>query len=67
MMLNINDQYVAQLEHFIASLPEGVAQIKHSLDDEILKRVGDYKSGEMQTTPLSTELSQLRASLKSKL
>jgi len=67
MMLNVDDKYVTKLENFIASLPEGAVEIKNSLDDEIVKRVADYRSGKMQTTPFMEGIDSLREKLVSQL
>lgn len=67
MMLNIDDKYVSKVESFIASLPEGAVELKNSLDDEIAKRVAEYRSGKMQTTPLMEGLDSIRAKLVSQL
>ena len=67
MMLNVDDKYVTKLESFIASLPEGAVEIKNSLDDEIAKRVAEYRSGKMQTTPFMEGIDSLREKLVSQL
>jgi hypothetical protein len=67
MMLNVDDKYVAKLESFIASLPTGAVEIKNSLDDEISKRVEEYRSGTMQTTPFMEGLDSIREKLVSNL
>jgi len=67
MMLNVDDKYVTKLESFIASLPQGAVEMKNSLDDEIAKRVAEYRSGNMQTTPFMDGLDSIREKLVSKL
>ncbi len=67
MLIDIDKRYIDKLEAFIASLPEGSANIKHSLDDEIAKRVAAYRSGKMKTLPFSEGLSNIREKLVSQL
>ena len=67
MMLNVDDKYVTKLESFIASLPQGAVEMKNSLDDEIAKRVAEYRSGNMQTTPFMDGLDSIREKLISRL
>ncbi|MDQ7066765.1 MAG: hypothetical protein Q9M40_01495 [Sulfurimonas sp.] len=67
MMLNIDDRYVTKLETFIASLPQGAVEMKNSLDDEIAKRVAEYRSGQMNTTPFMDGLDSIREKLVSRL
>jgi hypothetical protein len=40
--------------------------VKKSLDDEINKRVDEYKSGTMKTVPFGTGLDKIRKKLESK-
>ena len=67
MMLNVDDKYISEVENFLASLPEGAVELKHSLDDEIAKRVAQYRSGQTQTTPLMDGLDTIREKLVAKL
>ncbi|MEN4052705.1 hypothetical protein [Sulfurimonas sp. NWX79] len=67
MMLNVDEKYVSKVENFIASLPEGAVELKNSLDDEIAKRVAEYRSSKMQTTPLMDGLQSIREKLVSQL
>ena len=67
MMLNVDDKYVSEVENFIASLPKGAVELKNSLDDEIAKRVAEYRSGQMQTTPFMDGLDSIREKLVSQL
>jgi len=60
MMLNVDDKYVSKLESFIASLPQGAVEVKNSLDDEIAKRVAQYRSGNMKTTLFMDGLDSIR-------
>ena len=67
MMLDIDEKYITKLESFIASLPKGAVAMKNSLDDEIAKRVGEYRSGNMETTPFMEGLDEIREKLVSQL
>jgi len=67
MMLDIDDKYVNKVESFIASLPKGAVEIKNSLDDEIAKRVMQYRDAKMQTTPFMDGLDDIREKLVAKL
>ena len=67
MMLNVDEKYVAEVKNFIASLPKGAVELKNSLDDEIAKRVAEYRSGKMQTTPLMDGLDSIKKKLVSQL
>jgi len=67
MMLKIDDKYVTKLENFLASLPEEAVEMKNSLDDEIIKRVAEYRSGKMRTTPFMEGMSSIREKLVSQL
>ena len=60
MQISVKDQYLAQFEAFINTLPDGAVEIKKSLDDEINKRVKEYKNGTMKTNPFGTGLSKIR-------
>ncbi len=67
MMLKIDEKYIAKFEGFIASLPKGTVEMKNSLDDEIANRVGEYRSGNMKTTPFMEGLDEIREKLVSQL
>jgi len=67
MKINIKDQYVEQLETFIKSLPKNAIEIKNSLDEEISKRVNDYKNGDLKTVPFGTGLDSIREKLSAQL
>ncbi len=67
MMLNVDEKYVSKLESFLATLPKGAVEVKNSLDDEIVKRVAEYRSGKMQTTPFMDGLNSIREKLVSRL
>ena len=63
----IDEKYIGVFEDFILSLPPGAVEKKRSLDEEISKRVLEYKRGEMETTPLSDGLDEIREKLVSRL
>jgi hypothetical protein len=67
MRIDIKDQYIEQFEALLKTLPADAVEIKKSLDDEINKRVEEYKSGKMKTTPFMEGLDEIRESLVSKL
>jgi len=67
MMLKVDDRYISEVEKFIASLPKGAVELKNSLDDEIAKRVAEYRSGKMETTPLMEGLESIREKLVAQL
>ena len=67
MMLKIDEKYITKFESFIASLPKGTVEMKNSLDDEIAYRVGEYRSGNMKTTPFMEGLDEIREKLLSQL
>ncbi len=67
MTMDIKDQYIDQLEDFLKSLPDDAVSIKKSLDEEILKRVDEYKNDETSTVPFGTGLDKIREKLKSQL
>ncbi len=67
MRIDIKDQYIEQFEALLKTLPADAVEIKKSLDDEINKRVEEYKSGKMKTTPFLEGLDEIRESLVSKL
>ena len=67
MMLKVDDRYISEVEKFIASLPKGAVELKNSLDDEITKRVAEYRSGKMETTPLMEGLESIREKLVAQL
>lgn len=65
MQINIKDQYLSQFETLLKSLPADAIEVKKSLDDEINKRVENYKSGEMKTVPFGTGLEKIKEKLES--
>lgn len=67
MQISVKEQYIAQFEAFIKTLPDGAVEIKKSLDDEINKRVQEYKNGTMKTTSFMDGLYEIRENLVSKL
>jgi hypothetical protein len=64
MKIDIKEQY---LDKFEDSLPKDAVVVKKSLDDEINKRVDEYKSGIMKTVPFGTGLDKIRKKLESKI
>ncbi|MDY0052761.1 MAG: hypothetical protein RBR65_09495, partial [Aliarcobacter sp.] len=56
MKIDIKEQYLDKFEDFINSLPKDAVVVKKSLDDEINKRVDEYKSGTMKTVSFGTGL-----------
>ena len=67
MRINIQDQYVEQLETFIKSLPKNAVEIKSSLDEEISQRINDYKNGDLQTVAFGTGFDSIREKLLAQL
>ncbi len=67
MQINIKDQYLSQFETLLKSLPSDAIEIKKSLDDEINKRVKEYKSGKMETIPFGIGLDKLKEKLESQI
>ena len=67
MRINIKDEYVKQFETFINSLPKNAVEIKSSLDEEIAKRVDDYKNGDLKTVAFGSELESIRDRLSAQL
>ena len=61
-VIQIDEQYTQQFQQFVKTLPEKAVKltiIKNNLDEEIIKRVTEIKSGKVKTKSLS-ELSWLR-------
>jgi hypothetical protein len=67
MTIDIKDQYMDKFEDFIHSLPEDAIHVKKSLDEEINKRVEEYKNGTANTKPLEDGLDDIRKKLVAKL
>ena len=67
MKVSIKDQYIDKFEDFMNSLPQDAIVVKKSLDDEINKRVDEYRSGNVKTTPLLEGLNEIRENLVSQL
>ncbi|RBQ31140.1 hypothetical protein CRU92_08185 [Arcobacter sp. FW59] len=65
--IDIKEQYLAQFEALLKTLPVGAVEVKKTLDDEIDKRVEKYKSGKMKTTSFMVGLDEIRENLVSKL
>ena len=67
MKIDIKEQYLDKFEDFINSLPKDAVVIKKSLDDEINKRVEEYRSGNMKTVPFGTGLDRIRKKIESQI
>lgn len=67
MVMDIKEQYMKKFEEFINSLPNDAVTIKNSLDEEIKKRVDEYKSDDTQTIPFNQNLSSIREKLVSQI
>lgn len=65
--MDIKEQYLDQFEHFIKSLPRDAVVLKRSLDEEIQKRVLEYKKNNSQTIPFDKNFSDLRTKLESRI
>ena len=63
MRVNIKDQYIDRFEDFIGTLPKDAVTVKKSLNEEIQRRVDEYRSGKMKTTPFMEGLDEIRESL----
>ena len=67
MQVKIKDDYVGKFNDFVNTLPTDAIIIKKSLDEEIQKRVDEYRSGKMKTVPFGTGLDRIREKLESQL
>jgi division protein CdvB (Snf7/Vps24/ESCRT-III family) len=67
MQISIKDQYLEQFNKLMKSLPKDAVVIKKSLDEEVNKRVEEYRNGEMETAPFGTGFDKIRENLVSKL
>ena len=67
MQVKIKDNYVGKFNDFISTLPADAVTVKKSLDEEIQKRVDEYRSGKMKTTPFMEGLDEIRKNLESRL
>jgi len=67
MTMDIKDQYIEQFKKFLDSLPNDAVIIKNSLDEEIDKRVKEYKNDTMKTTPFGTGLDKIREKIESQI
>jgi hypothetical protein len=67
MKIDIKEQYLDKFIDFINSLPKDAVVVKKSLDDEINKRVDEYKSCTMKTVPFCTGLDEIRKKLESQI
>ena len=67
MRVSIKDDYIDKFNDFISTLPNDAITVQKSLDEEIQKRVDEYRSGKMKTTPFMEGLDEIRKSLESRL
>lgn len=67
MKVSIKEEYLSEFENFIKTLPTDAVTVKKSLDEEILKRSQEYRSGKMKTVPFGTGLDRIREKLVSQL
>lgn len=67
MKINIKDEYLDKFQKLMEQMPNDAILVKQSLDEEIEKRVQEYKNGDMKTTPFMDGLDDIRKSLISKL
>ena len=67
MKVTVKDEYIHQFEEAMKTLPADAVDIKKSLDEEIRKRSGEYRSGKMETRPFGTGLDEIRERLLSKI
>ncbi|MDX9742919.1 MAG: hypothetical protein RBT59_03805 [Arcobacteraceae bacterium] len=67
MKVSIKEEYLPEFENFIKTLPTDAVTVKKSLDEEILKRSQEYRSGKMKTVPFGTGLDRIREKLVSQL
>ena len=67
MKVSIKDDYIDKFEDFINTLPQDAVTVKKSLDEEIQKRVDEYRSGKMKTVPFGTGLDRIREKLESQI
>ena len=65
MIMDIKEQYIKRFEAFLKSLPSDAVTIKNSLDEEITKRVNEYKGDDSQSVPFNQNLSSIREKLVS--
>lgn len=68
--IDVKEQYLETFNSLLKTLPVGAVKIKkpiNILDDEIDKRVKEYKKGKMKTTLFMDGLDEIREKLVSKL
>jgi hypothetical protein len=63
MIMDIKEQYMKKFEEFLKSLPSDAITIRNSLDEEITKRVDEYKNGSARSVPFNQNLSSVREKL----
>lgn len=67
MKINIKDEYLDKFQMLMKQMPDDAVVLKQSLDEEIEKRVQEYRSGNMKTTPLMEGLDEIKKNLLLKL
>lgn len=67
MIMDIKEQYMTKFEEFLKSLPSDAVTIKNSLDEEITKRVDEYKNDSAKSIPFNQNLSSMREKLVSQI
>jgi translation elongation factor EF-1beta len=67
MKINIKDEYLDKFQMLMKQMPDDAVVLKQSLDEEIEKRVREYRSGNMKTTPLMEGLDEIKKNLLLKL
>jgi len=67
MIMDIKEQYMNKFEEFLKSLPSDAVTIRNSLDEEITKRVDEYRNGSYKSVPFNQNLSSMREKLVSQI
>ena len=65
--INIQDEYLDSFYRYVDSMPKGAIIIPSSLDDEIVKRVDQYKKDKSKSISFSSGLEKLREKVISKI
>ena len=65
--INIQDEYLDSFYRYVDSMLKGAIIIPSSLDDEIVKRVDQYKKDKSKSVSFSSGLEKLRAKVISKI
>lgn len=67
MTITINDSFADQVIAFLKTLPKEAAKIEPSRPwyaDEVKRRIEEYKSGKMETTPLHEGMEEIEEYLR---